>query len=143
MDAMKIVNMISDERGNIKETIKILTHSMGAAYAKGYIQALKEYFVENNIPLNSIAFEMDFAPFQPTKQTAVEGVATYQVTNTNDMIANNRLLGSPSGSIKGATVYFNNDEHKGHSITDFIDQLWRLPTGTYRVDEKGNIIREK
>lgn len=142
-DAKEIVNMISDKSGNINETVKILTHSMGASYAKGYVQALKEYFMNNNIPLSSIAFEMDFAPFQPTKQVAVEGVDTYQVTNIHDFIANNSLLGSPHGSIKGATVYFNNDEHKGHSITDFIDQLWRLPVGTYRVDKNGHIIKEK
>lgn len=71
MEASSIVQMISDDNGNIKETVKILTHSMGASYAKGYVQALKEYFIGNNIPLSNIAFEMDFAPFQPTKQSAL------------------------------------------------------------------------
>ena len=141
MEASSIVQMISDDNGNIKETVKILTHSMGASYAKGYVQALKEYFIDNNIPLSNIAFEMDFAPFQPTKQSAVEGIDTYQVTNLYDDVANSRLLGSPYGYIKGATVYLNNDMRKGHSIIDFLDDIWRLPNGNYRVDINGNIIR--
>ena len=33
---------------------------------------------ENNIPLSTIEFEADFAPFQPEYQKAVEGVKTFQ-----------------------------------------------------------------
>lgn len=58
-----------------------------------------------------------------------------------DDVANSRLLGSPYGYIKGATVYLNNDMKKGHSIIDFLDDIWRLPNGNYRVDINGNIIR--
>ena len=67
---------------------------MGAAYAKGFIKGL----IDAGVPINMIEFEADFAPFQPTKQKAIAGVQTYQFSNDNDNIANNKALGSPYGS---------------------------------------------
>ena len=43
-DAKDIVaNLARDKSGNIVETIKIITHSMGGAYGKGFVAALKDY----------------------------------------------------------------------------------------------------
>ena len=131
-DALLILNQLSE-----KETIKIITHSMGAAYAKGFVQAL----IDQGVDLSRFAFEADFAPFQPTKQKAVEGVNTFQFTNKGDNVANNKLLGSPYGKIQNVTVLISNDDKtKGHSIDDFWDQINNLPAGKYRV-ENGAIIK--
>jgi hypothetical protein len=131
-DAPEIISRITDENGNIKETIKIITHSMGAAYAKGYVQALVNYLKEHNLPIEAIAFEADFAPYQPTKQKAVKGVKTYQFTNYHDNVAGHNPL-SPYGYIEGAKVNTDFDENKGHSLTDFWEQVRNLPQGKYRV----------
>ena len=42
------------------------------AYAKGYVKALLQYAKANNINGVKIAFEADFAPFQPDNQEAVK-----------------------------------------------------------------------
>jgi RHS repeat-associated protein len=133
LQAPSIVKAITDENGNIKETIKIITHSMGAAYAKGYVKALVAYLKKHNIPIEAIAFEADFAPYQPKKQKAVKGVKTYQFTNFNDNVASNSWLLSPYGYIEGAEVHTNFDENKGHSLSDFWEQVRNLPEGKYRV----------
>lgn len=118
------------------ETVKFITHSMGAAYAKGMIQGL----LENGFDPSLIAFEADFAPFQPTKQSAVQGVPTFQFTNKGDNIANNSLLGSPFGQIKGASLFsVDEDKSKGHSITNFGQAISSLPAGRYRI-ENGQFI---
>lgn len=134
LSAQSIIQKVTNSKGQLTETIKIITHSMGGAYAKGYIEALKQYLIENGIPLSVIEFEADFAPFQPTKQKAVKGVKTMQFTNMNDNIANNELLKSPFGIIQGAenvTIGIEND--KAHSIKDFYDQIYKLPAGKYEV----------
>ncbi len=53
-----------NNNGSFKETIKVITHSMGAAYAKGFIKGL----IDAGIPVELIEFEADFAPFQPTNK---------------------------------------------------------------------------
>lgn len=124
-----------NDDGSFRESIKIITHSMGAAYAKGFIEGLRE----GGVPVDLIEFEVDFAPFQPTKQKAVVGVKTYQFSHDNDNVANNQVLGSPSGTIEGAEVTTNNDKNKGHSIQDFITEINNLPTGRYKVVD-GKIV---
>lgn len=112
------------------ETVKFITHSMGAAYAKGMIQGL----LENGFDPSLIAFEADFAPFQPTKQSAVQGVPTFQFTNKDDDVANNSLLGSPFGQIKGASLFsVDEDKSKGHSMPYFQEAISSLPAGKYKI----------
>jgi RHS repeat-associated protein len=135
LDAAQILTSIKDSDGNIKETIKIITHSMGAAYAKGYIKGL----IDAGVPISLIEFEADFAPFQPTKQKAVDGVKTYQFSNDHDNVANNRLLGSPYGPMPGAEVTTDSDPNKGHPIVDFMNQINNLPEGRYKY-ENGKFV---
>jgi RHS repeat-associated protein len=128
-----------NDDGSFKETIKVITHSMGAAYAKGFIKGL----IDAGVPINEIEFEADFAPFQPTKQKAVNGVRTYQFSHKNDDVANNKLLGSPSGKIEGVSNsdYSNADnENKVHAIETFINEVNKLPVGKYKVID-GKIVR--
>jgi RHS repeat-associated protein len=138
-----ILQQVLDDNGNIKETIKVITHSMGAAYAKGYLQAMiqhmRAYGYSDEFIHKLIEFEADFAPFQPTKQKAVDGVKTYQFSNDNDNVANNPWIGSPYGPMKGAEVTTNDDPNKGHSIVDFWSQIQSLPAGNYKV-ENGRVV---
>ena len=141
-DAPAIIdNLERDKSGNIIESIKIITHSMGGAYGKGYVLAIIEYAKKHGINSNLIAFEADFAPFQPGGQTAVNGVPTFQFSNDNDPVANNSLLGSPFARIKGANVTTDSNPNKGHSIFDFMDKIRKLPAGKYKV-VNGEIVPE-
>ena len=47
------------------ETIKLVSHSMGGAYAKGYALGLQAYMKANGIENVKIEIEVDFAPYQP------------------------------------------------------------------------------
>ena len=88
-----------------------------------------------------IEFDADFAPFQPTKQKAIAGVQTYQFSNDNDNIANNKALGSPYGSMEVADVATDNDKIKGDYIQDFTDMIKKLPAGKYKV-VNGEIVSQ-
>jgi len=114
-----IANLERDAEGNIIESVKIVTHSMGGAFGKGFAKALLAYAKEHDIDIN-IEFEVDFAPFQPEQQTAVDEVPTIQVSNTNDNVTN---LVRNNGKIDGADVFYDPDPHKGHSIFDFLDKI--------------------
>ena len=69
---------------------------------------------------------------------------TYQLSHKQDNIANNRLLGSPSGKIDGVSeidYYNDDDEIKTHGINTFWDEVSKLPEGKYIVVD-GNIISQ-
>lgn len=107
------------------ESIKIVTHSMGGAYGKGFIQGLRKYAKKNNIDIMGlIEFEVDMAPFQPGSQEAQEGVPTTVIAHEGDIVAG-------SAPVPGAN---NNITRKGkkkslaeHSVDSFtkneIDEL--------------------
>ncbi len=79
---------------------KIITHSMGAAYSEGIIDALKanHYAVDEILHLN---------PFQAadiqSNKNGVNGIETHVIDfqNTNDLLINNPFRSSP-GDIKNA-----------------------------------------
>ena len=143
-DAEEIIaGLKQDENGNIIESIKVVAHSMGAAYAKGYILAIKSYaaYVKKK---NLQIIEADFAPFKPLEQSAVEGVPTFQFSNEDDGVASNSLLFSPPGKISGvkdSRFFYEKEKGKGHSLKDFIDKIKNLPEGKYKITN-GEIIQE-
>ena len=146
-----IANLQKDANGNIIESIKIVSHSMGGTYSKGFVQALTDYVAQNNktvadklsigedaggnkyyakpITGFKIEFEVDFAPFQPGMQTAVEGVRTIQASHTNDKVVNNPipLAGSSEEKIEGVepSDYHldKKDKTKGHDIHTFTNEI--------------------
>ena len=105
---------------------------MGAAYAKGYVKALMDYFKKNNISTDFLEYEADFAPFQPTNQKAVEGVDTYQFSHKNDKIAGSEPM---EGAIYQDSYNESNQGNSitSHSISSFWNQVNNLPTGNYKV----------
>ena len=131
-DAKTIIDNLARDTtsGEIVETIKIISHSMGGAYAKGYVRALKQYI--STLPKEQqsqikISFEADFAPFQPTKQQAVDGVNTFQFSHSKDRVAGNKEM---DGAYNQDT---SSDKGQGHSIFDFFEQVKNLPEGNYKV----------
>ena len=112
-----------DKNGKIKEVVRIITHSMGSAYAKGFAQALMDYVNNHQNYCKGVNIvEYDFAPFQPNAQKAVDGVDTYQYSHHFDKVAKD-------GKVEGAHYYTSYDENKGHTIKDFFDYITQLPFG--------------
>ena len=69
-----------------KETIKIIAHSMGPAYAKGFVLGLQSYAKANGLN-HRIEMEIDLAPFQPQLQHANKDVSTTTISHWKDGIA--------------------------------------------------------
>lgn len=70
------------------ESIKVITHSMGGAFGKGFIDGICLYGKLNGIDVkNLIAFELDLAPFQPAEQHVVDNVKTIVISHKYDGIA--------------------------------------------------------
>ena len=135
-DVKDIISKLArDSKGNIIETIKIISHSMGSAYAKGFLKAVMEYIQKHPEECNGINLaEYDFAPYQPGSQTAIEGVDTYQYSHEKDRMAGN----TPIQGAKQMDTY--NDERRKHSIEDFFDYIKTLPEGSYKIED-GKIVK--
>jgi hypothetical protein len=133
IDAAKILSMITDSKGNLKETIKIITHSMGTAYARGYVMELIKYFIKHGIPLNAIEFEADFAPFQGELLDAHNSFPIYQFAHSKDPLAGNNPM---PGAINMDTSM---DKEQKHDIDTFGEQVSNLPSGNYKVVD-GKIV---
>ena len=132
-DAESIIASLARDStsGEIVETIKIISHSMGGAYSKGYVKALLKYAEDNKIKGVKIAFEADFAPFQPDEQRAVKGKnmgSTLQFSHDDDVVAGNKHM---NGAVNQDT---SDDKNQGHSIFDFMNQVSKLSSGTYNIN---------
>lgn len=137
-DAETIIsNLARDKNGNIIESIKIVAHSMGGAYAKGYIAALIKYVNEHPEQCNGLKItEYDFAIYQPGQQKVIPGVTTRQFVNKGDRV-NKWYLGSSNEEEEGADSY--KEGKGGHSIFDFkwfFDDKGNLVEGTYVWDSQ-------
>ena len=111
-----------------KETIKIVAHSMGPAYAKGFILGLQSYAKEKGIE-SRIELELDLAPFQPSLQKANPDVQTTTVSHWRDGIAGPSFM-------KGATNFrtgfwkFRILPTTEHSISSFNEEIHQfIPEG--------------
>lgn len=95
------------------ETIKIVTHSQGAAHGEGFAKQLMKYKDDNGNPLYKIEVIYNVTPHQPTDISNPEGVRGVQYSHPNDAIAsapwyspislNNGI--SSFGKIKGITEF--------------------------------------
>jgi hypothetical protein len=90
IDAPSIISSLTkDKDGNITEHIKVITHSMGSAYAKGYISSILKYADDNGIKGIIIDFEADFAPYNTQSQEAIKHPnmgPTYQFSHSQDYL---------------------------------------------------------
>ena len=71
-----ILKAILDINGVPKETIKIITHSMGAAFGKGYVKKLKELFANYGHSDVLISLVADFDPYQAAQLSADPNIYT-------------------------------------------------------------------
>lgn len=136
-DAKKIIAGLGrNEQGTIVETIKIITHSMGAAYGKGYVTALISYIQEIGLNQSIIEFEADFAPYQPDQQEAVNNVPTFQYSHSRDGTAGNKKM-------QGAYIIdTSSDPKQTHRLHTFSLQIMSLPTGDYEI-VNGKIVPKR
>ena len=101
---------------------------MRSAYSKGFIKALTEYMIKNNIDSSDIIeFEANHAPFQPNQQKVAKDVKALQYSHSNDYIAGSKTI---KGAEKQDT---SSDSSQDHSISSFEEQIKTLPSGTYKV----------
>lgn len=136
-DAANIIDRLSrDGEGNITETIKVITHSMGGAYGVGYVSAILEYARMNNIQGVRVDFMANFAPFQSTE--------LYPPYSVYDILQFSHSLDIVAGNSRMPGAYMMNtskDQKKGHSIMSFWEQVMNLPTGVYNVTN--GVIKSK
>ena len=129
MQASNIIKKLAkDKNGNIIEKLRIVSHSMGGAYSKGFVRAIVEYVKRHPELCEGLSIdEYDFAPFEPTFQTSVNGVETFQYSHKNDNVAHNKRENGNVHYMQTST-----SENAGHSIQDFIQYINSLPEGHYK-----------
>ena len=118
-DYNKIMSLIS-ENGEIKEDIKIVTHSMGAAYGKGYVKELSRLLLKNGYDDSIISLVVDFDPFQAKSLKASPNITTVQFTHKG-IIAEQKQHGILD------TNYHEDPNDDRHSIISFIDEIKKIP----------------
>jgi RHS repeat-associated protein len=140
-DAARIISAISDENGNITETIKIVTHSMGAAFGKGYVKALKYYFKKHGYSDAVISLVADFDPFQASQLEAEDNVFTQQFTHKKkgegefSWLANDRQKNLPDSN------YYEDPNQGSHNISTFFNDISNLQEGTYKWNGKEWVLQ--
>ncbi|HCN48619.1 MAG TPA: sugar-binding protein [Chryseobacterium sp.] len=137
-DAAEIIkNLARDETsGAIVETIKIVTHSMGGAYGKGYVKALKEYIAglpkeqQKQIKITLVA---DFDPFQAGSLKVDPNIKTQQfIHEDNENIKGiGWLANEKEQGISDNNVYINTGSSTDHSVLTFFNDISKLQEGIY------------
>jgi RHS repeat-associated protein len=138
-DAKSIINNLARDKttGEIVETIKIITHSMGGAYGKGYVKALKQYI--KTLPKEQqyqikISMVVDYDPYQGASLRADGEIPTWQKKH----VGSGNVLGlgwlaneNQEGKVETTT---NTDNSTDHSIMSFMNDIKNLSEGTYKWD---------
>lgn len=126
-----IANLERDKNGNVIETIKIVTHSMGGAYGKGFVKALKEYIAtlpaeqQKQVKIEQV---IDFDPFQGSDLTADGETPTFQFIHYG-WLANQK----EKGKVEQKTSKSSSD---AHAIKSFFADISQLQVGTYKWNEQ-------
>lgn len=135
-DAKAIIdNLAKDKNGNITETIKIITHSMGGAYGKGFVAALKMYI--STLPKDQqkqilISLVAGFDPFQAGDIKADPNIKTTQYKHKgNKNIVGMGWLVNESG-LAQEDIRTNTGTSTDHSIFTFFNDISSLAEGTYK-----------
>ena len=140
IDAPEIVKRITNESGHVVESIKVISHSMGSSFAKGYINALLKYFKDNNLKDALITLEADFDPFQANTLSVIDNVFTQQFTHNRVFEGDYWYLANKKQ--EGLKHYYNDKEQGSHSITSFFNDISKLKEGTYIWDGENWILQD-
>lgn len=93
-----LINSLSRTHGVISESLKIVMHSMGSAFGKGYINAIIDYAKAHPKLAQGLSItEYDFAAFQQNKSSAIPGVPLFQFDNEGDNTVSG-IVGAANGS---------------------------------------------
>jgi hypothetical protein len=132
-----IKNLARDKNNNIVETIKIITHSMGGAYGKGFVRALKDYI--KTLPLEQqkqikITLVADFDPYQAGDITADPNIKTMQFIHKNgwNIAGMGWLANEEENGIDKKDVRTNTGTSTDHSIFTFMNDISSLSEGKYK-----------
>ncbi|NJL77544.1 MAG: hypothetical protein HC892_23415, partial [Saprospiraceae bacterium] len=131
--ADQILDIIVDENGHVTETIKIITHSMGAAFGKGFVKALSRAAKRRGVKGVPITLVADFDPFQAKGLKAEPNIFTQQFTQEGGVFEGG-LMEAPwlaNQRQKGADEQHDDKDESSHSISTFIDNINELKEGTY------------
>ena len=135
-----IGSLARDPQGNIIETIKIITHSMGGVYGKGFVKALKEYIKnskDSQVRKAKITLVADFDPFQAGSQygKADPNIHTQQFINEGwtDIFNAGWLANEREEGVEDRII---NEKRSSHFINDFFENISDLKEGTYEWDDK-------
>ena len=135
-----IENLARDKNGNIVETIKIITHSMGGAFGSGYLAALKAYI--NSLPKEQqqqikISLVADFDPFQGSSINADGDIPTFQFMHKNPWnIFGFGWLANEKEKGKVELVEPAEGDGSDHAIYSFFGDIKKIQEGTYKWDDK-------
>lgn len=137
--ASLIGSLARDPQGNITETIKIITHSMGGVYGKGFVAALKYYIKTSKDPQVRkvlISLVADFDPFQAggALGKADKNIYTQQFINSGwwDIFGAGWLANQEE---EDADEVVNNENKTSHFIETFSGNIDDLQEGKYEWDE--------
>jgi hypothetical protein len=140
-DAESIINGLArDPNGNIIETIKFVTHSMGGVYGRGFVMALQSHI--KTLPLSvqkqiKITLVADFDPYQAGDISADPDISTIQFKHQNswNILGMGWLANEDEQGLSKEGVKTNTDKSTDHSIFTFFNDIQYLSEGTYKWDD--------
>jgi len=140
MDAKTIIaGLERDNAGNIIESIKIITHSMGGAYGKGFVRGLKEYIktlpesLQKQIGILVSDFDPLMAQYIKADPDIIKTMQYIHDENGN-IWGFGWLANYVQQGIEAENVIINNGTSTDHSIASFFDDISSLETGFYYYD---------
>lgn len=135
MAAEWIHNLRRNKSGVIVEPFRIVSHSMGGAYAQGLAESIVEYVLDNPELCKGFKLsEYDFDPFQAGSLTPIEGDDRHQYIHKNKNQGSNSGLANQREQGLDNEHYHDNPEMGDHAISSFASEINNLPEGHYIFD---------
>jgi len=139
-EAEAVIESLHRTNGVIDETIKIVTHSMGGAYGKGYVIGLKKYLDEHPELKKQVKITLvaDFDPYQAGELSADPKLSTLQFKHEGQgsLTEAGWLANQDEQGLDKENIYTNTNNSVDHSILTFFNDISRLQEGTYKWDGK-------
>lgn len=125
--------------GVITESIKVIAHSMGAAYAKALVEEILKYVSQH--PKECIGLSIsksDFDPYEGGKLKVNPVVKTVQFMHKNswNILGMGWLANEEEEGISKENLITNSGTSTDHSILTFFNDISTLEEGTYKWNGK-------
>ena len=133
--AGELIRHLNRKDGIIIEPLRIVSHSMGGAYAQGLAESIAEYALNHPDKCKGLKIsEYDFDPYQANTLSPIEGDDRHQYIHKNPKQGQNSGLANQREQGLDADHYHNNEEMGDHSISSFSAEIEKLPEGHYVFD---------